>query len=318
VVSENRMKAAKGLSAFKLCFLAACLVVGTADVYGGGSGRKEIDVIPQVAVKYDRAGEDRIPVVVSQQGLASDPVNATYIIEGSEITLKDGYSEMAVRPDSATKIRTFALGDMVEGDLDDDGDEDAALLLVHDPGGSGTFYYVAVAENVSGRHRGTNGVRLGDRIAPKDLRIRNSVVIARYAERGPSGPMSTAPSVEALLCLAFDEGKLKALKPLGQDEQILEGRVTIGHEVRSFHACTRKTDYWLSGDSPALGEIMARYERALPDARPYTPLFMVLVGTFLEKPSDGLGADYAGAFLATQLVAVRPEGNCVTKSEQNR
>ena len=61
-------------------------------------------------------------------------------------------------------------------------------------------------------------------------------------------------SVEALLYLAFDEGKLKALKPIGTDERILEGRVIIGHEVRSFHPCTGKTNYWLSGDSPARGE----------------------------------------------------------------
>lgn len=55
---------------------------------------------------------------------------------------------------------------------------------------------------------------------------------------------------------------------------------------------------------------MARYKDALPDARPYTPLFMVLAGKLLERPSDGFGADYAGAFLATQLLGVRPDGNC--------
>ena len=51
---------------------------------------------------------------------------------------------------------------------------------------------------------------------------------------------------------------------------------------------------------------MKRYKKALPDAKPYTPLFMVLVGRFVEAPRDGYGADYAGAFIATQLVGVRP------------
>jgi hypothetical protein len=312
------MKASKGLSTLMLFLLAACLLVGSADDIGADRERNELSVIPRANMEPIQAGKERLPVTASEQGLACDPVNATYIIEGSETTLKDGYSERAVGRDSATKIRTFALGDVVEGDLDGDGDEDAALLLVHDPGGSGTFYYVAVAENINGGYWGTNGVGLGDRIAFKGLQVRNRLVIARYAERGPSEPMSTAPSAEALSYLAFDEGKLKALEPLGQDEQILQGLVTIGHEVRSFYPCTQKTHYWLSGDSPALGEIMARYERALPDARPYTPLFVVLAGKFFEKPCHGFGADYVGAFLATQLVAVRPEGNCRTKSKQNR
>ena len=100
----------------------------------------------------------------------------------------------------------------VYGDLDGNGDVNAALLFAHDTGGSGTFYYVAVAEYLNDHYRGTNEVRLGDRISPKDLQIRNGVVIDTYATRGSHEPMTTAPSVEALLYLAFEEGKRKALK----------------------------------------------------------------------------------------------------------
>ena len=275
-------------------------------------------VIPREGVKFIKVGDGRIPVAANEKGLATDPFNATYIIEGNEIPLQNGRFEAAVAPDSAMKIRTSFSGDSVTGDLDGDGDEDTALILVHDPGGSGTFYYVAVSENWNGHHRGTNGVMLGDRIVPKDLKIRNGVVIVKYARRGLHEPMSMAPSVEGLLSLAIDGGKLKALKPLGTDEQILEGRVIIGHEVRSFHPCTRKTDYWLSGDSSTLKEIIARYKKALPDARPYTMLFMVLSGKFMEAPQKGYGADYLGAFFATQVVGVRPDGNCKSKLKLNQ
>ena len=72
-------------------------------------------------------------------------------------------------------------------------------------------------ENLNGHYQGTNAVRLGDRIAPMDLRIRAGVVVATYATRGSHEPMSPAPSVEAILYIAFDEGKLKALKPRGTD-----------------------------------------------------------------------------------------------------
>jgi len=45
---------------------------------------------------------------------------------------------------------------------------------------------------------------------------------------------------------------------------------------------------------------------------------MILAGKFVERPSDGFGADYTGAFLATQLVGVRPEGNCTMETKQTR
>ena len=101
-----------------------------------------------------------------------------------------------------------------------------------------------------------------------------------------------------------------AADPLGETEQVLEGWVTIGHEVRSFVPCSPNVDHWLLGDSPALSKIMADYRLALPEARPYTPLFMILTGKFAESPRDGFGADYEAAFLAAQLVDAIPEGNC--------
>jgi len=175
-------------------------------------------VIPRAGVEYIRAGDEEIPVLADQRGRASDPLNGTYVIEGEDVTLQDGRSEKALGPDSATKVRTFVIGDMVAGDLDGDGDEDRALILVHDPGGSGTFYYVAVAERMNGGYRGTNAMLLGDRIRTKDLRVLNGLVVVTYAIRGADEPMSTAPSVEVLLTIALDEGKLKPLEPLGRDE----------------------------------------------------------------------------------------------------
>jgi hypothetical protein len=51
-----------------------------------------------------------------------------------------------------------------------------------------------------------------------------------------------------------------------------------------------------------------------PHAPPYPPLFKVLTGRFVEASREGFRADYAGAFLATQLVGVRPKGDCSTDS----
>jgi hypothetical protein len=215
-----------------------------------------------------------------------------------------------IAADSATRIRTFIIGTPVDLDLDYDGDLDAVLLLGHDPGGSGTFYYVAAALNREGLYQGTNGVLLGDRIKPQGITIKNGFITASYKDRHHLEPMSAAPSLEKRVVLTLENGKLSGSGPFTTDEQIVEGWVTIGHEVRSFKPCAPKGYYWLSGDSPALKEIMVQYGKILPDVRPYTPLFMVLAGKFIEPPRFGFGMDYKGAFGATQLLGVRPEGNC--------
>ncbi len=243
---------------------------------------------------------------------AEDPLNATYAIEGKGMTLQDGRWEKSIEPGSATKLRTEVFGAPAFGDLDGDGDEDVALFLVHDPGGSGTFYYVAAALNQDGRYQGTQAVLLGDRILPQDLEIRNNLILARYQDRKPQEPMSAEPRVETLLTLSLKGDRLSALEPLAAGEQVMEGWVTLGHEVRSFQGCAPGVEYWLAGESPALPEIKEEYRRARAAAKPYTPLFMLLAGSATKLPAGGFGADYPATFLASQLVAVRPAGSCLS------
>ena len=187
------------------------------------------------------------------------------------------------------------------------------FLFSRPPGGSGTFFYVAAALNREGTYRGTNGILFGDRISPQTIQIRNGVVVANYADRQPGEAMAVPPSVGKTKYLILKRGQLEEIKPLGQGEQVLEGWVTIGHEVRSFQPCSGKVDLWILGNSPALKEIIAVYRKGIPNRKPYTPLFMVLAGKYAERPTDGFGREYEGGFLATQLVRVWPRGNCNTK-----
>jgi len=270
-------------------------------------------VVPRAGVKFIQAGSTRFPVsdeAGQEWGFAADPLHASYIVEGQEVRPVAGRGEMKSAPGSATKIKISVFGKPVHGDLDGDGGDDAALLLVQQAGGSGTFYYVAAALNVNGAYRGTNAVFLGDRIAPQHVAIRNGMVVVDYADRRPEEPMSAQPSVGKSKYLTLKDGTLAAVGPLGEAEQVLEGWVTIGHEVRSFRPCMRKTDLWLLGSSTALNEIMAAYREALPGAKPYTPMFMVIAGSYAALPAEGFGVQYEAAFFATQLLRAWPGGNC--------
>jgi hypothetical protein len=108
-------------------------------------------------------------------------------------------------------------------------------------------------------------------------------------------------------------GELSAIGPVAENEEVVEGWVTIGHEVRSFVPCTENEELWLLGSSPALTDVMTAYRGTLEDPEPYTPLFMTLTGMFAEAPKDGFGADYAAGFFVTQMVRAWRQGNC--KSE---
>ena len=176
-------------------------------------------VIPRAGVKFIQAGTSRIPVPDGREAIetsATDPLQASYRIERQEVRLIDGQAEAEAAPGSATKIRTSVFGQPVFGDLNEDGNEDAALLLLHQPGGSGTFYYVAAALNTNGTFRGTNAVLLGDRIAPQTIEIRDGVVIANYADRRPEESMAVPPSVGMSKYLVVKAGELVTMQPVGK------------------------------------------------------------------------------------------------------
>ena len=137
------------------------------------------------------------PVAIAPQSASRtlDPLNTTYIIDGIPVTLVDGKSAQSAAPGSAETITTQLFGAPVLGDVNGDGVNDAAVILVQTGAGSGTFYYAAVAVATSTGTVGTNAVLLGDRIAPDTTQIANGIVTVNYADRKPTDPMSTPPSV---------------------------------------------------------------------------------------------------------------------------
>ncbi len=134
--------------------------------------------------------------------------DTTYLIEGEQVKLTGGKAEKEAAPGSASKITTSVFGELTLGDVNADGQNDAALILVQNGGGSGTFYYLAVAYSSSTGIIGTNTLLLGDRIAPQSVEIRNGMVIVNYATRRPDEPMSVQPSQGVSLYARLAKGVL--------------------------------------------------------------------------------------------------------------
>lgn len=143
-----------------------------------------------------------------EQNFTLDPQNCAYVIDGKTITLANGYSEEEIAPGSASKLITRYFGNEVSEDLNNDGIADIAFILTQDAGGSGTFYYVAIALGGGNKCNGTNAILLGDRISPQTISFKNGEINVNYAERNPNEPMTAIPSVGFSKYFRIDSGKL--------------------------------------------------------------------------------------------------------------
>ena len=143
---------------------------------------------------------------------AASPESASYRIGGRIVALRDGKHDEAAAPGSAARNTTTVWGKPIDADLDGDGDQDAVVIIATEPGGSGTFYYVAVAELGGGAYTGSAGVLLGDRIAPRSVTFADGIVTVDYAERRPGEPMSAPPSVAASKRFVYRNGVLTPLE----------------------------------------------------------------------------------------------------------
>jgi hypothetical protein len=110
--------------------------------------------------------------------------------------LEDGVFEEAAAPGSATKTRISLGKEQTAGDLNGDGAKDAAVTLVADPGGSGTFTYLAAVVNQDGVARPIASVFLGDRIVVKSLAVQSGEIVVTLLTRKPDEPMAAEPMVE--------------------------------------------------------------------------------------------------------------------------
>lgn len=132
------------------------------------------------------------------------PLDTTYTVGGETITLVNGYAEVPAAPGASTKITTRVRGAPERSDVDGDGREDAVLILAHDSGGSGTFYYVVAAIRDDDAYRGTTGVFLGDRIEPRSIGIVGNRITVEFLGRAPGDALAEPPSVPMEQLVIYD------------------------------------------------------------------------------------------------------------------
>lgn len=129
------------------------------------------------------AGEQSLTVEQLWNGryrseLSTDGVAKLDAGEFHQKTTKEGVTELIIRLVESKFV-----------DLDSDGTEDAIVILVSDPGGSGRFYELAAVLNRSGEPEHVASELLGDRIQIQSVVIQDGKIVIEMITHGPDDPM---------------------------------------------------------------------------------------------------------------------------------
>lgn len=134
---------------------------------------------------------NEVPAVIQAP---ADPANAGYYIDGILYTLVNGALGQAI--DETETLNKFKLLDFkASGDINTDGTDDTAVVLINDAGGSGTFYYIGILTS------GPNPIIentsfLGDRIEVKGIEFVDNKFEVTYLDRDVETSFDSPPTIE--------------------------------------------------------------------------------------------------------------------------
>ncbi len=94
------------------------------------------------------------------------------------------------------------------GDINSDGKVDTVTFLAESGGGSGVFIYAAAYVSGPVNYKGSNVVFLGDRIAPKNISIKNGVITVSYLDRRDGEPFAAEPTMPVSKQFVYTNGEL--------------------------------------------------------------------------------------------------------------
>ena len=220
--------------------------------------------------------------------------NATYYdVLQVPVTLSDGrYEGEPFLPGAATRpVVTLVPGVMATGDLTGDGNDEAVVLLAHDPGGSGIFMHLAVVANPAGRPRNLATFSLGDRARVTAIDVVDGSIVAELLEHGPDDPM----------CCPTKPVRREWRLPHGTR---FRGHLVWGHESRIFTACGGEREGWVINEAGR--ELVDVYNGLTTE--PYQPMFVEVRGEWVAAPAEGFGATYDEALRITELLRAENEG----------
>ncbi len=132
-----------------------------------------------------RPNTERLPWEQGASRLTLDALKtAEYQIEKQKVQLSDGQARLQPTGNA------FLVEQWTNfGDLDGDGRSDAAVVLVTQPGGSGTFFYLVAMVDRDGFPVQGAITLLGDRVRIQSISVAAGQIQVRMLTQGPGDPM---------------------------------------------------------------------------------------------------------------------------------
>lgn len=169
----------------------------------------------RIGVRFDAAGLGAAPSGNAAEMYATLG-EAEYPLELSptgRIRLTHGAYEASSAPGSGARLDVRLGKDWATGDLNADDKPDAALILIVQAGGSGTFSYLTVAQTRGSTPEPVASVLLGDRVTVERLSIEAGEVVVQWLTRASGEPMTTAPRIPKTAKYVLRGDKLLARDP---------------------------------------------------------------------------------------------------------
>jgi len=243
--------------------------------------------------------------------LPADPLNATYRIEGVEVSLEDGRAQTEVAPSSAEIITTEVVGELVP--LATTQGAANAVLLRQDLGGTGSFYYLALAVSNGDGFLGSEAVYLGDRIEEVTVQPWGELMWVSYGTRATSTSFAEPADVPVTRYFYTRGATLLEHGPFELSVRGYAGSVLESARGYVFDSCEHGR-YLLASSSPAYGALQAIYAQRSGGGGTFMQLALrgvdsvalndvVVVEAVLAAPEDFLCTDVARVSAVTDTVA---------------
>ena len=117
-------------------------------------------------------------------------VNYKAFLEKEKVTLHDGHAREQI-PGTTAVIITEVIHKSIYADLDGDNAKEAVSILMQHTGGTGSFYFVAVA---AGSGKTIESYFLGDRVKITSVKIIEKLIVVDLLERSTGQPMASRPT----------------------------------------------------------------------------------------------------------------------------
>ena len=205
---------------------------------------------------------------------------------GGVILLRDGVFDHPI-PDSAATLHAQLI-DGALGDLDADGDPDAAAVLAVESGGSGMFYYLVALESQGGALRQAAITSLGDRIKLNSILIQEGGIRLQELVHAATDPQC-CPSQEKAADYRLVAGQLSPPEYAGA---VLQAQAAIqalkDQDMPALAALAH----------PAQGVRFSPYSYVRPEDLVFTP---ESIATLMEDPTVYTWGAFDGSGLPIEM-----------------